>query len=80
MKINKISVLILSFFLVFMACETEESITITTPEASFTLLEPSISNINLNYNFPDNEAFTIVWNDQITSGSAGYMIELSPDA
>ena len=80
MKINKISALILSFFLVFMACETEESITITTPEASFTLLEPSISNINLNYNFPDNEAFTIVWNDQITSGSAGYMIELSPDA
>ncbi len=80
MKINKISALILSFFLAFMACETEESITITTPDASFTLLEPSISNINLNYNFPDNEAFTIVWNDQITSGGAGYMIELSPDA
>lgn len=80
MKINKISALILSLFLVFMACETEESITITSPDASFTLLEPSISNINLNYNFPDNEAFTIVWNDQITSGSAGYMIELSPDA
>lgn len=80
MKINKISALILSFFLAFMACETEESITITSPDASFTLLEPSISNINLNYNFPDNEAFTIVWNDQITSGGSGYMIELSPDA
>ncbi|OUS03605.1 hypothetical protein A9Q86_01460 [Flavobacteriales bacterium 33_180_T64] len=80
MKINKISALILSFFLVFVACETEESIDITSPDASFTLLEPSISNINLNYNVPNNEAFTIVWNDQITSGASGYMVELSPDA
>ena len=54
MKFNKISALILSLFLVFVACETEESIDITTPEASFTLLEPAISNINLNYNLPDN--------------------------
>ena len=50
MKINKISALILSFFLAFMACETEESITITSPDASFTLLEPSISNINITLN------------------------------
>ena len=80
MKINKISALILSLFLVFVACETEESLDITKPDASFRLLEPSISNINLNYNFPNNEAISIVWNDQLTSGSEGYMIELSPDA
>ncbi|WP_204344031.1 SusE domain-containing protein [Psychroserpens algicola] len=79
MKINKISAFILSLFLVLVACETEESIDITSPDASFTLLEPSISNINLNYNLPNNEAFTIVWNDQLTSGDS-YMIELSPDA
>ncbi|MBF8148708.1 SusE domain-containing protein [Winogradskyella sp. F6397] len=78
MKINKISALILSLFLVFVACETEESIDITTPDASFKLLEPAISNINLNYNLPDNEAFTIVWNDQLNSGES-YMVELSPD-
>nr|WP_321232273.1 SusE domain-containing protein [uncultured Psychroserpens sp.] len=78
MKINKISAFILSLFLVLVACETEETIDITSPDASFTLLEPSISNINLNYNLPDNEAFTIVWNDQLTSGDS-YMIELSPD-
>ncbi|REG89776.1 SusE domain-containing protein [Winogradskyella sediminis] len=79
MKFNKISALILSLFLVFVACETEESIDITTPEASFTLLEPAISNINLNYNLPNNEAFTIVWNDQLDSGDS-YIVELSPDA
>lgn len=79
MKINKISALILSLFLVFVACETEESIDITSPDASFRLLEPAISNINLNYNFPDNEAFTIVWNDQLTAGG-NYMIELSPNS
>ena len=79
MKINKISVFILSLFLVFVACETEESIDITAPDASFKLLEPAISNINLNYNLPENEAFTIVWNDQLNSGDS-YMVELSPDA
>jgi len=79
MKINKISALILSLFLVFVACETEESIDITTPDASFKLLEPAISNINLNYNLPDNEAFTVVWNDQLDSGDS-YMVEFSPDA
>ncbi|MGC1472861.1 MAG: SusE domain-containing protein [Psychroserpens sp.] len=79
MKINKISAALLSFFLVFAACETEESIEITQPEASFTLLQPSISNINLNYNLPNNEAFTIVWNDQLTS-SDSYMVEVAPNS
>ncbi|WP_400076421.1 SusE domain-containing protein [Winogradskyella sp. R77965] len=79
MKINKISAFILSLFLVLVACETEESIDITMPDASFKLLEPAISNINLNYNLPNNEAFTIVWNDQLSS-SGSYMVELSPDA
>ena len=79
MKFNKISALILSLFLVFVACETEESIDITRPDASFELLEPAISNINLNYNLPNNEAFTIVWDDQLESGDS-YIVELSSDA
>jgi len=79
MKINKISAFILSLFLVLVACETEENIEITTPDASFKLLQPSISNINLNYNLPNNEAFTIVWNDQLTAGE-GYMVELAPNS
>ncbi len=79
MKITKFSALILSLFLVFMACETEESIEITQPDAQFKLLDPAISNINLNFNLPDNPAMTIVWNDQISSGSTGYTVELSPD-
>lgn len=79
MKINKISALILGLFLVFIACETQETINITSPDASFKLLEPAISNINLNYNLPNNEAFTIVWNDQLTAGG-GYMVELAPNS
>lgn len=78
MKINKISVLILSLFLVFVACDTEDTLNITVPEASFKLLEPSVSNINLNYNLPNNPAFTIVWEDQLNSGDS-YIIELSKD-
>lgn len=78
MKINKISALILSLFLVFVACDTDEGINLTTPDATFQLLEPAIPNINLNYNLPNNEAFTIVWNDQLESGD-NYIVELSTD-
>ena len=80
MKITKFSTLILSLFLVLMACETEESIEITQPDAKFELLAPAISNINLNFNLPDNPAMTIVWNDQLTEGSGGYTVELAPNA
>lgn len=78
MKINKITTLILSLFLVFIACDTDDSLVLTEPDAAFKLLEPSASNINLNYNLPNNPAFTIVWEDQLSSGDS-YMVELSPD-
>ncbi|WP_411767306.1 SusE domain-containing protein [Winogradskyella sp. A3E31] len=75
LKLNKIPTLILGLLLVFTACETEETLVITEPDASFELLQPSISNINLNYNLPDNLAFTIAWNDDLSS-SGNYTIEL----
>jgi len=79
MKINKITTLILSLFLVFTACDTDDGLVLTEPDASFKLLEPTASNINLNYNLPNNPAFTIVWEDQLSSGDS-YMIELSSDS
>jgi len=78
-SIKKISTLILGICLIFVGCETEESLEVTTPEAVFELLQPSISNINLNFELPDNPAFTIAWNDEITDGNSGYMVELSTD-
>ncbi|WP_179021891.1 SusE domain-containing protein [Winogradskyella forsetii] len=79
MKINKITTLILSLFLVFTACDTDDGLVLTEPDAAFKLLEPSASNINLNYNLPNNPAFTIVWEDQLSSGDS-YMVELSSDS
>mgnify|MGYP000506715933 FL=1 len=76
--IRKISFVLLSFLLITSACETEESITITSPDPAFVLQEPAISNIFLNFSLPTNAAFTISWNDEIT-GSSSYDIEMSTD-
>ncbi len=76
--IKKISFLLLSFAFIFTACETEESITITTPEAKFVLNTPGISTVFLNFALPDNPAFTISWNDEITGGGS-YNVEMSTD-
>ena len=65
--------------LFFTACETEESLTITAPEAEFVLNTPGISNVFLNFALPDNPAFTISWNDEVT-GSNSYNIEMAIDA
>ena len=76
--IKKISFLFLSFALLLGACETEESIEITSPDPAFTLQTPSISSIFLNFSLPNNPAFTISWNDEITDGSS-YTVEMSTD-
>lgn len=75
-NITKISGFILSLFLVFTACETEESLNITSPDAAFELQEPGISNVFLNFGIPDNNAFTISWNDEVT-GSSSYDVQMS---
>lgn len=76
--IRKISFILLSFLLLTSACETEESITITSPDPAFVLQEPAVSNIFLNFSLPTNAAFTISWNDEI-SGSSSYTVEMSTD-
>lgn len=75
---NRILLLFLSFALLLGACETEESIEITSPDPAFVLQEPGISSIFLNFSLPNNPAFTLTWVDEVT-GSSSYDIEMSTD-
>lgn len=77
--IKRLSYLFLSLTLLLSACDAEESLTITKPEAEFVLNTPGISNIFLNFALPDNPAFTITWNDEINN-SVTYDVEMSLDA
>lgn len=77
-NIIKISGLILGLFLVFTACETEESLNITSPNPGFVLQEPGISNIFLNSTLSENPAFTISWNDEVT-GATSYNVEMATE-
>lgn len=77
--IKKLSYLLLSFTLILGSCEVEESLTLTSPEAAFTLDTPGISTVFLNFALPNNPAFTISWKDQLSSGS-DYTIEMATDA
>ena len=76
--IKKLSFSLLAFSFVLVSCTTEQSLEITSPEATFTLQEPGISSVYLNFSLPDNTAFTISWNDELT-GSSSYTIEMSLD-
>ena len=69
----------LSFTLLLGSCEVEESLTITSPGASFTLDTPGISTVFLNFALPNNPAFTISWKDELNSG-ADYTVEMATDA
>lgn len=77
--INKIGILLLAVTLAFTSCETEETLEITTPDAEFVLNTPGISTVFLNFALPDNPAFTISWNDEVT-GSSSYTVEMATDA
>ena len=77
--LNKLSVVFLALTLIFGACEDDEILTITEPEAAFVLQQPAISNVFLNFGLPNNPAFTIGWNDDIT-GASSYGVEMSLDA
>ena len=77
--IKKISFLLFSLAFIFTACETEESIQITSPEPALVLQQPGISNVFLNFGSPTNSALTISWNDDLTSSSS-YDIEMALDA
>ncbi|TMM31521.1 hypothetical protein FDT66_06045 [Polaribacter aestuariivivens] len=77
--IKRLSYLFLSLTLLLSACDAEESLTITSPEAEFVLDTPGISNIFLNFALPNNPAFTITWSDEVNTG-ATYDVEMSLDA
>jgi starch-binding outer membrane protein SusE/F len=77
--IKKLSYLFLSLTLLLGACDVEESLTITSPDAAFVLNTPGISTIFLNFELPDNPAFTINWVDEINA-PATYTVEMSTDA
>lgn len=76
--LKKLSYIFLSLTLLLGACEVEESLTITTPDPEFTLDTPGISSVFLNFSLPNNPAFTISWNDEISPGS-DYTVEMSTD-
>ena len=76
--LKRLSFLFLSLTLLFGACDTEESLTITSPDPAFILDTPGISSVFLNFALPDNPAFTISWNDEIT-GSTDYTVEMATD-
>ncbi|MFY0604650.1 MAG: SusE domain-containing protein [Flavobacteriaceae bacterium] len=76
--IKRFSFLLLSLVLFLGACETEETLVITSPDAEFVLEQPGISSIFLNYAVPTNAAFTLVWTDEVT-GSGTYTVEMATD-
>lgn len=67
--------LVLALLLV-LGCN-EEDLNITNSQ-NFELVTPEASNINLNFAFPDNPAFTLVWIDNLTNSSS-YTIEMAAD-
>jgi hypothetical protein len=76
--IKKLSYLFLSLTLLLGACEVEESLTLTSPNAAFTLNTPGISAVFLNFALPNNPAFTVTWKDELSSGS-DYTVEMATD-
>jgi hypothetical protein len=76
--IKKLSYLFLSLTLLLGACEVEESLTLTSPDAAFTLNTPGISAVFLNFALPNNPAFTVTWKDELSSGS-DYTVEMATD-
>jgi hypothetical protein len=80
MKINNIKTKLglFLFVLLFIGCTSQDELNVTSPEASFELVTPTISNINLNFSLPENPAFTIVWIDDVT-GSSNYDVQMSID-
>ena len=77
--LKRLSYLLLSLTLLLGACDTEESFTITSPDPEFKLNIPGISSVFLNFSLPDNPAFTISWDNQI-SESSDYNVEMATDS
>ncbi|MFH4966491.1 SusE domain-containing protein [Gaetbulibacter sp. M235] len=76
--IKKPSFFLLALLFALVSCNTEESLIITSPDPAFTLQQPGISSVFLNFGLPTNNAFTVSWNDEVT-GSSSYTVEMSLD-
>lgn len=74
--LRKLSFVFLALTLLFGACEEDEFLTITPPDAVFQLQQPGISNVFLNFSLPDNSALTMTWNDDVT-GASSYTVEMA---
>lgn len=77
--LKRVSFLLLSLSLLLGSCEVEDSLTLTSPDAAFTLDTPGISSVFLNFALPNNPAFTISWQDELNAGS-DYTVEMATDA
>lgn len=62
--------------LLFMGCNEEDLV--ITDSQNFELVAPEASNINLNFAFPDNPAFTLAWIDNLTN-SSNYSVDMATD-
>ncbi|WP_418508529.1 SusE domain-containing protein [Corallibacter sp.] len=65
--------------IILFGCSDDDTIQVVPQAKKFELNTPNASNIVLNYEYPDNPAFTIVWVDDIT-GADSYTIEMSTEA
>ena len=77
--LKRVSYLLLSLTLLLGACEIEDSLTLTSPDAAFTLDTPGISSVYLHFALPTNPAFTISWQDELNV-SPDYTVEMATDA
>lgn len=77
--LKRVSYLLLSLTLLLGSCEVEDSLTLTSPDAAFTLDTPGISSVFLNFALPSNPAFTISWQDELNA-SSDYTVEMATDA
>lgn len=68
---------VLALFLAF-GCSEDDNLNATSP-SGFVLKTPEASNINLNFAYPDNPAFTLVWTDNLTNADS-YSIEMATEA
>ncbi len=76
MKFSMKKISIVLFLLLSLGCTEDDNNPEISNAQTFELIEPQATNINLNFAFPDNPAFTLVWTDNMTL-SNNYSIEMA---
>jgi len=75
MKFSMKKISIVLILLLSLGCTEDDNIEISNIQ-KFELLEPQATNINLNFAYPDNPAFTLAWTDNLTL-SNNYSVEMA---